>query len=192
MADVQDKLHSHRSIPQLHPTRIEMVLGNRHRRNGGSCRNGSCRVQTYARFETRNEAFSGQRLGRRRSGAESTKSPTELLPTTHSHLSKFWRRGKASDGPNRNAVPGGAPGRFKRGMGVGISQHHSGQMGYHEGEEGFEKRLSDTRGGGGGGGGGVYGAELEVTADGNILMRSAFLKAARITIPVSPPSCRRC
>ena len=47
-------------------------------------------------------------------------------------------------------------------------------MGYHEGEEGFEKRLSDTRGGGGGGGGGVYGAELEVTADGNILMRSAL------------------
>ena len=66
----KDKLHSHWSIPQLHPTRIEMVLGNRHRRNGGSCRNGSCRVQTYARFETRNEAFSGQRLGRRRSGAE--------------------------------------------------------------------------------------------------------------------------
>jgi len=81
---------------------------------------------------------------------------------------------KAAGWANRNPVAGGAPGRFKRGLGVGISQHHAGQMGYHEGEEGFEKRLSDSRGGGAFAGGGVYGAELEVAPDGNIIMKSAL------------------
>jgi CO/xanthine dehydrogenase Mo-binding subunit len=79
---------------------------------------------------------------------------------------------KAFGWDKRNSVAGGNPGRFKRGMGVAVSQHHAGQMGYHEGEAGFEKRLSEVRGGGGGGG--VYGAELEVSADGSIIMRSVL------------------
>jgi hypothetical protein len=39
----------------------------------------------------------------------------------------------------RNAVPGGAPGRFKRGIGVALNQHHAGRVGYHDGEVGFER-----------------------------------------------------
>ena len=44
---------------------------------------------------------------------------------------------KAFGWEKRNATPGAAPGRFKRGVGVGMSQHHGGLMGYHEGEEAF-------------------------------------------------------
>src|SRR5262249_11878108 len=56
--------------------------------------------------------------------------------------------------------------------GVAISQHHSGQMGYHEFEVGFEKRSGEP--GINGGGGGIYGAELEVTPYGFIIMRNAL------------------
>src|SRR5262249_19073196 len=52
-----------------------------------------------------------------------------------------------------------------------ISQHHGGQMGYHEFEVGFEKRSGEP---GVNGGGGIYGAELEVTAEGLIIMRNAL------------------
>ena len=54
----------------------------------------------------------------------------------------------------RNPVPGGNPGRYKRGFGVANSQHHAGHMGYHDGEEGFRRRMIETNGTGGGGGGG--------------------------------------
>lgn len=79
---------------------------------------------------------------------------------------------KAAGWDKRNPKAGGNPGRFKRGLGVAISQHHSGQMGYHEFEVGFEKRTAEP--GINGGGGGIYGAELEVTADGLVLMRNAL------------------
>jgi xanthine dehydrogenase YagR molybdenum-binding subunit len=79
---------------------------------------------------------------------------------------------KAFGWDKRNPVPGGNPGRFKKGMGVAMSQHHAGQMGYHEGEIGFERRLADPSVTGGGGG--VYGAELVVGADGYITMKSAL------------------
>src|SRR5262249_563908 len=36
---------------------------------------------------------------------------------------------KAAGGTRRNPVRGGKPGRFQRGLGVGISQDHGGQMG---------------------------------------------------------------
>ncbi len=68
----------------------------------------------------------------------------------------------------RNTVPGGRPGRFKTGIGVGMAQHHPGHMGYHEGEIGFEKRLAE------GGGNGVFGAALELTSDGLVTMRNAL------------------
>src|ERR1041384_2359004 len=53
---------------------------------------------------------------------------------------------------NRNATPGGAPGRFKRGIGIALNQHHAGRVGYHDGEVGF--KWVTTRGGAQGGGGG--------------------------------------
>ena len=67
----------------------------------------------------------------------------------------------------RNPVAGGATGRFKRGFGVGMSQHHGGLMGYHEGEEAFEKLAAAP-------GAGVFGTELEVTADGFVTMKIAL------------------
>src|SRR4030095_7194792 len=79
---------------------------------------------------------------------------------------------KAFGWDKRNPVPGGNPGRFKKGMGVAMSQHHAGQMGYHEGEIGFERRLADPSVTGGGGG--VYGAELGGGGDGSIHKNTAL------------------
>jgi CO/xanthine dehydrogenase Mo-binding subunit len=72
----------------------------------------------------------------------------------------------------RNPVPGGNPGRFKRGFGVAMSQHHAGRVGYHEGEIGFEKVLARV-GGGGGGGNAPYNALLEVNSQGNVILHYA-------------------
>src|SRR5215469_194717 len=74
---------------------------------------------------------------------------------------------KAFGWENRNPVAGGAPGRFKRGFGLGMSQHHGGLMGYHEGEAEFEKLAAAP-------GAGVFGTELELTADGFVTMKVAL------------------
>jgi CO/xanthine dehydrogenase Mo-binding subunit len=76
---------------------------------------------------------------------------------------------KAIGWNRRNATPGGAPGRFKRGFGLGMSSHHPGHMGYHDGEIGFEKRLA-----GGVGQDGIWGSEVEVGTDGNVTMKIAL------------------
>jgi len=95
----------------------------------------------------------------------------------------------------RNPVPGSSPGRFKRGFGVALNQHHAGRVGYHEGEIGFERvtRRGGTQGGGGGGrfaggnanpaaaggggtGGGpadVYHSFVDLNADGNVVLHFA-------------------
>ncbi len=74
---------------------------------------------------------------------------------------------KAFGWDKRNAVAGGTAGRFKRGFGVGMSQHHGGLMGYHEGEEAFPK-LAAARGAA------VFGSELELAADGFVTMKVAL------------------
>jgi len=74
---------------------------------------------------------------------------------------------KAFGWEKRNPVPGGMPGRFKRGFGIGMSQHHGGLMGYHEGEAAFA-RLAASRGAA------VFGTELELTADGFVTMKIAL------------------
>ena len=64
---------------------------------------------------------------------------------------------KAIGWEQRNPVPGSTPGRFKRGFGMAMSQHHAGRVGYHEGEPGFEftvKQRGGTPGSGGAPGGG--------------------------------------
>ncbi len=71
----------------------------------------------------------------------------------------------------RNPVPGGNPGRFKRGFGVAMSQHHPGHMGYHEGEIAFQ-RLSD--GDRGGPQFGLFTADLELNSDGEVIMKNAL------------------
>src|SRR5438132_6982091 len=76
---------------------------------------------------------------------------------------------KAFGWDKRNPVPGGAPGRFKRGFGVGMSQHHAGNLGYHDGEEAFTRLAPQS-----GTGGGVYSTELELTTDGFVTMKVAL------------------
>lgn len=74
---------------------------------------------------------------------------------------------KAFGWDKRNPVAGGASGRFKRGFGMGMSQHHGGLMGYHEGEEAFAALASAP-------GAAVFGTDLEVAADGFVTMKVAL------------------
>ena len=77
---------------------------------------------------------------------------------------------KAIGWDRRNPRAGGNPGRFKRGIGVAMSQHHAGHMGYHDGEVAFEKLTAGTTLAGVG----MFGAAVEVTADGYVNMRNAL------------------
>jgi CO/xanthine dehydrogenase Mo-binding subunit len=90
---------------------------------------------------------------------------------------------KAIGWERRQRAPGSSPGRFKRGIGVAMSMHHAGRVGYREGEAGFKKReeeINRRRGRGGGdeggegGGDGIFQAELELASDGYITLRSAL------------------
>jgi CO/xanthine dehydrogenase Mo-binding subunit/aerobic-type carbon monoxide dehydrogenase small subunit (CoxS/CutS family) len=74
---------------------------------------------------------------------------------------------KAFGWDQRNSVPGGAAGRFKRGFGIGMSQHHGGLMGYHEGEQTFAKLAASP-------GASVFGTELDLAADGSVTMKVAL------------------
>jgi CO/xanthine dehydrogenase Mo-binding subunit/aerobic-type carbon monoxide dehydrogenase small subunit (CoxS/CutS family) len=67
----------------------------------------------------------------------------------------------------RSSKPAGAPGRFKRGLGVGMSQHHGGLMGYQEGESAFAALAAAPDAS-------VFGAELEVRSDGDLIMKIAL------------------
>jgi CO/xanthine dehydrogenase Mo-binding subunit len=71
----------------------------------------------------------------------------------------------------RNPVPGGSPGRLKRGIGLGMSQHHCGIMGYHDGEVGYQRTAPADAGGPTGS---TFGAEVEVNADGYVIMKNAL------------------
>jgi len=82
----------------------------------------------------------------------------------------------------RNATPGGGTGRYRRGIGMALSQHHAGRVGYQEGEVGFQKRVdemakrggADDAGGGGGGEEGIFQTDVDLDANGIITLRSAM------------------
>jgi len=81
---------------------------------------------------------------------------------------------KAIGWDKRNPVPGGNPGRFKRGFGMAMSMHHAGRVGYQEGEGGFDWVVSHNRDALGNNTGAFpFGADLELNAEGNIVMRYA-------------------
>jgi CO/xanthine dehydrogenase Mo-binding subunit len=67
----------------------------------------------------------------------------------------------------RNANAGAASGRFKRGMGLGMTQHHGGLMGYHEGEAPFAALAAAPDAS-------VFGSELDVGSDGLVTMKIAL------------------
>jgi CO/xanthine dehydrogenase Mo-binding subunit len=63
----------------------------------------------------------------------------------------------------RSPKPGSAPRRFKRGMGVGMSMHQAGHLGYHEEEVPFHTER-----------GTVYSADVEMAPSGQVILRSAL------------------
>jgi xanthine dehydrogenase molybdenum-binding subunit len=63
----------------------------------------------------------------------------------------------------RQPTPDRTRARFKRGMGVGMSMHQAGHMGYHEGEAQFHTER-----------GTVYSADVEMDPSGQIILRSAL------------------
>jgi CO/xanthine dehydrogenase Mo-binding subunit len=82
---------------------------------------------------------------------------------------------KAIGWEKRNPVPGGMPGRFKRGFGMAMSQHHAGRVGYREGEVGFEKIMARNEGRTvpEGAESDAFRAEIELNAAGNIVLHFA-------------------
>src|SRR5438128_12692950 len=70
-----------------------------------------------------------------------TRHPYETLPS----VEILDEGAKAFGWDKRNAVPGGGSGRFKRGFGVGMSQHHGGVMVYHDGDNAVG-RVASARG----------------------------------------------
>jgi len=74
---------------------------------------------------------------------------------------------KAFGWDKRNPVAGGNEGRFKRGFGLGMSQHHGGNMGYHEGEAAYAKLAAEP-------GANIFTSELDVNAEGNVIMKIAL------------------
>jgi CO/xanthine dehydrogenase Mo-binding subunit len=63
----------------------------------------------------------------------------------------------------RNPKPGSMPGRFKRGMGMGVSQHDPVLQCYHEGEAAFHTER-----------GIVWSADVEMDPTGRVILRSAL------------------
>jgi CO/xanthine dehydrogenase Mo-binding subunit/aerobic-type carbon monoxide dehydrogenase small subunit (CoxS/CutS family) len=75
--------------------------------------------------------------------------------------------GAKTFGWNGRKGPAAGPGRFKRGLGVAMSQHHGGLMGYHEGEAAFATLAAAPDAS-------VFGAELEVSTTGDVTMKIAL------------------
>lgn len=92
-----------------------------------------------------------------------TQHPYETMPT----VEVLEEGSKAFGWEKRNPVAGGSPGRFKRGLGLGMSQHHGGNMGYHEGEEAFAKLAAAP-------GANIFSSDVDLTADGNVTMKIAL------------------
>ncbi|MBV8905776.1 MAG: xanthine dehydrogenase family protein molybdopterin-binding subunit [Acidobacteriia bacterium] len=91
-----------------------------------------------------------------------TRYPYDSFPSV-----EVLSEGAKAFGWEKRTPPGSAAGRFKRGFGVGMSQHHGGLMGYHEGEEAFERLAAAP-------GAAVFGTDLELTADGFVIMKVAL------------------
>jgi len=99
---------------------------------------------------------------------------TQLTPGDKSHYYETMptvevlREGaKAFGWDKRNPVAGSNPGRFKRGFGLGMSQHHGGNMGYHEGEVAYAKLAAAPDAN-------IFTSDLDLTAEGNVTMRIAL------------------
>ncbi len=113
-----------------------MGLGTDDGRNGGSVGDGPGEVPAAERAKAGNEG------GARAGWSDDHQMPeTEngfLTTTAYASVEVLEEGAKAIGWDKRNPVPGGNPGRFKRGFGVAMSQHHAGRVGYQEGEPGYD------------------------------------------------------
>jgi xanthine dehydrogenase YagR molybdenum-binding subunit len=75
----------------------------------------------------------------------------------------------------RNAVAGAGSGRFKRGFGMALNQHHAGRVGYHDGEPGFDfvTKRGNGQNGQPGQGADIYIGYVDLTTDGKIVLHFA-------------------
>ena len=145
---VSDERAASRTVAQPLPAGNQVVLGKHDRRDGRACRHGSRRVPLDAHHAA---------------DAGDARHPYESMPT----VEVLQEGAKAFGWEKRIPVAGGAPGRFKRGFGLGMSQHHGGLMGYHEGEEAFAKLAALP-------GANIFSTELDLAADGNVTMKIAL------------------
>jgi CO/xanthine dehydrogenase Mo-binding subunit len=100
----------------------------------------------------------------------------ELHYDSYASVEVLEEGAKAIGWEKRNPVPGGNPGRFKRGFGVAMSQHHAGRVGYQEGEPGYDWVLARNKAQGNvspGGEGDIFNAELELNSEGHVVMHFA-------------------
>lgn len=92
-----------------------------------------------------------------------TRYPYDCFPS-----SQILQEGaKAFGWDKRSAKPASTGGRYKRGFGMGMTQHHGGLMGYHEGEPEFEALAKAP-------GANVFSTDLELASDGYVTMRIAL------------------
>ena len=78
---------------------------------------------------------------------------------------------KAFGWDKRNPKAGSMPGRYKRGVGMGMSMHHNGHMGYHDQETYWEQKYVPNRAGDFPQ---IFTAEVELDARGDVLMKNAL------------------
>jgi CO/xanthine dehydrogenase Mo-binding subunit len=99
----------------------------------------------------------------------------EAIYDSFSSMEVVTEGAKAFGWDKRNLKPGSTPGRYKRGVGVALSMHHNGHMGYHDQEALFEKQMVtgatknftfSTND--------IWGAEIEIDAKGDLVMKSAL------------------
>ena len=107
--------------------------------------------------------------------------PYQTIATRRSAAARrqSFRMGQAESGRGR------IEGRFKRGFGLGMSQHHGGLMGYHEGEPEYAKLAAAP-------GAQIFGTEFDLDADGNVTMKIALPDSGSNPPPRLRTSWRRC
>jgi len=118
-------------------------------------------------FRLRNVARPGDRLEPATAWHEEMKKPeserNSLTYDCFASVEVLEEGAKLFGWDKRNPKPGSSPGRYKSGMGVGISQHHPGSLSYHEGEPAFRTER-----------GILWRADVEMDATGRVILRSAL------------------
>ena len=122
-------------------------------------------------FRLRNVARPGDKLDPATDWHEEMKKPElengALTYDCFASVEVLEEGAKAFGWDKRNPKPGSMPGRFKRGMGLGISQHHPGSLSYHEDEPAFktEREASSWRA-----------PTSMITLTGRVILRSAIAR----------------